>query len=105
MKQTAKPKQDVETRSCIECDTPAGRQCTAEGHHLGRFLDAEKDGILDRAAVCHAVAKLTVISRSAVVPSPEGIVARPELRVVRGADHETSCAVERTADTELEAGV
>ena len=104
MKQTAEPKQDVETRSCIECDTPAGRQCTPEGHHLGRYLDAEKDGILDRSAVCDAVAKLTVISRSAVVPSPEGTVARPELRVVRAAGRQTSRAVERTADTELEAG-
>ena len=104
MKQTAEPKQDVETRSCIECDTSAGEQCTAEGHHLGRYLDAEKDGILDRSAVCDAVAKLTVISRSAVVPSAKDIVAKPGTRIVRGTGRQTTRAAEHTADTELEVG-
>ena len=61
----------VRSRICNACWAPAGTSCTVAGppgDHLARYLDAERRGDLDRAAVTAAVMSLTVLAHHVIIP-------------------------------------
>ena len=62
--------------TCPHCWREPGQPCTPEGLHLGRYLRAERRGLISRTELASVVTGLEVVSASVIVrPATNGVAA------------------------------